>query len=62
MADDWEDEAVDGTPEVGGVAYVISVSLGHPLAVNKVERCKDVARNWDGYEVDVNAYPWVKEH
>lgn len=62
MADDWEDEAVNCSPEVGGVAYVVSVSSGHPLAVNEVERCKDVAGNRDGDEVDVNAYSWVKKH
>ena len=62
LADNREDKTVYGSPEVGRVAYVVSVSSGHPLAVNQIERCKDVARYWDRDKVDVNAYPWVKQH
>ena len=31
-----EDKAVDGTPEVGGMPYVISSASGHPLAVQQI--------------------------
>ena len=57
-----KEEAVDGAPEVGGVADVVHVALGHIPAVKEVKRCEDVARNRDGNEVDVDTHFRLKEN
>ena len=53
-AGEGEEEAVDGAPEVGGVADVVDVAFSHVPAVEQVQRRKDVARNgqWNHEDVD----------
>ena len=51
-----EQQAVDSAPEMGGVADVIGVPFGHIPAVKEVQRCKDVAWNRNGNQVDVDAH------
>ena len=61
-ADQREEEAVDGAPEVGSVADVVHVAFGHVPAVQKVQRRKDVARNRDRDQVDVDAHLRLEEN
>ncbi len=35
-ADEGEGKAVEGAPEVGGVAYVVHIALGHIPAIKEV--------------------------
>ena len=59
--DEGEEEAVDGTPEVGGVSDVVGAAPGHVPAVEQVERREDVARYGDGNQVDINAHGGLEE-
>ena len=54
--DEGEGKAVEGAPEVSGVAYVVHIALGHIPAVKQVERGEDVAGDGDGNQVDVDAH------
>ena len=56
-----EDEAVDGTPEVGGVADVVGAAAGHVPAVEQVERSEDVSRHGDGNQVDIDSHGRLEE-
>ena len=49
-----KEETINGAPEVGGVADIIGIALGHIPAVEQVKRCEDVTGNRDGNQVDVN--------
>ena len=55
-ADEGEGKAVEGAPEVGGVAYVVHIALGHIPAVKQIERGEDVAGDGDGNQVNVYAH------
>jgi len=37
------EEAIDGAPEMGSVADVVGIALGHIPAIEQVERREDVA-------------------
>ena len=59
--DEGEGQAVEGAPEVGGVAYVVHIALGHIPAIKKVERGEDIAGDRDGNQVDVDAHLGFEE-
>ncbi len=61
-ADEGEGQAVEGAPEVGGVAYVVHIALGHIPAVKQVERGEDVAGDGDGNQVDVDTHLWFEQY
>jgi len=50
------EEAIDGAPEMGSVADVVGIALGHIPAIEQVERREDVAGHGDGNQVDVDAH------
>ena len=60
-ADQREEEAVDGSPEVGGVADVVHVAPGHVPAVQQIQRREDITRYRIGNQVDVDAHLGLKQ-
>ena len=56
LAKQRENEAIDRTPEVGGVADVVHIPLGHVPAIEQVQRSEDIARNRDGNHEDVDTH------
>ena len=59
--DEREHQAIDGAPEVGGVADVIGVAPGHVPAVEQIQGCKNVSGHRDGDQVDVDTHPWLEK-
>ena len=56
FAEEGKDEAIDGSPEVSGVANVVRTALSHIPAVQKVQRGEDIPRNRNGNHENVYAH------
>ena len=59
--DEREYQSVHGPPEVGCVAYVVHVPLGHVPAVEEVQRREYVAWNRDRDQIDVYSHLRLEE-
>ena len=61
LAEKREYQAVDCTPEMGGVADVVHVPPGHVPAVKQVQGSEDIPRDGDGYHEYVDSHLRLEE-
>ena len=55
-ADKREQQPIYGAPEVGCMSNVVHVPFRHVPAVQEVQRCKDIAGDRDGNQIDVDPH------